>query len=235
MSELSNKQRETLVSLCKMAMVYKLRKIEDLLVACGLQEEGSKIEASKLRKKIAACYVTKTAFEPSINSSFLNAPSFPANRLTDKPMAEGNDANSALEQSLLGDDGNNVSESEISDTILALKGIIEKAAQSFYRMTLTDPESLKIVREGLKIISSRIADIPIDPAIETIDHYLDKYEKQGKEWEKAQKGSPKPNPNPSPNPSPNSNTPPPPGQPGTNMEQSTGDMNDRKNLPPWAQ
>lgn len=68
--------------------------------------------------------------------------------------------------------GNDV-QAAIQTSIMGLKDTVFNLAKSLYGFDLSEEDSMKIVKESLKNMSSKIADIPIDAYVQKIDSYLD--------------------------------------------------------------
>lgn len=172
---LTRSQEQNLIRLAATAARYKLTKVDDLLKLYGVSNSGGKKTRSDALKKSSRDYYlsggrVKTAqqygdeqesYESLVNRpvDFEDTPPLDARQLSE--TADG-DMSAAL-----------------SESIIQLKALLQTLAQVLYGVTTTESQALKLTKETLKIISARIADIPISDAVDAIDRYLDKLEKKG--------------------------------------------------------
>lgn len=66
---------------------------------------------------------------------------------------------------------------EVKQDVITLITIIKELALKFYNLTLSDTEALKIAKENLKDISSRISHIPVEQLTDMIDEHINKIDK----------------------------------------------------------
>lgn len=66
---------------------------------------------------------------------------------------------------------------DVQDNVVSLIQIIKDLSLSFYGLTLSDTEALKIAKENLKDISSRISHIPVEQLTDILDDRINKIDK----------------------------------------------------------
>lgn len=61
----------------------------------------------------------------------------------------------------------------LGNKVLELKKLVQDVATHAWRINLSEPDTMRVVKESLKTISNKVADVPIQGVIDRIDDYLD--------------------------------------------------------------
>jgi len=203
-------QERNLVRLCALAAKYRIYKAEDVMSALGIPELGYRKSRSDAYKKLSENYY-KSVYGRQKTSQFLGETQGEEQEM---PLAQETEDAGGLEDREYAVLHDTTISPALSELIISLKNLIYQLALELYGVNCTEPQLLKMTKETLKIISARIADIPIAGPVDAIDDYLRDLEQQG-----------------------------PPVQPGTKKKQETPkpaepevptqDRNKLKRTPPW--
>lgn len=85
----------------------------------------------------------------------------------------------------------------LSGKLVELESFIKDFGRNAWKMDLSQPDVLRVVKETVKVMSNKVADVPIQAIIDKIDDYLDKVEKAAPDVAKQKSGdagAPKPAP-----------------------------------------
>lgn len=239
MTYLTPDKEAYLAKLGAIAFVYKLKSAEDLMSFYGVPYSQSKKKISDSIKKTAESYVKDPKkFLKKYYSQAYSGYSYGDEYRNRNDYQQDSEyggqydyGGSDLGNRLFGQEQEEGKVSpEVSDLLVQLNSLLKSLSKMLYGIELTEPQSLKVTKETMKIISARIADIPISDAIDAIDRYLDKLEKGS--------GSAQ------------SNVRPPSGSSESVNQESGGEKvvqpsgasevlninnpNEVKNIPPWA-
>lgn len=175
MGTLTLDQERNLVRLCALAAKYRIYKAEDVMSALGIPELGYRKSRSDAYKKLSENYY-KSVYGRQKTSQFLGQTEEEPQEM---PVAqEADDAGGLEDRGYVTLHDTTISPA-LSELIISLKNLIYQLALELYGVNCTEPQLLKMTKETLKIISARIADIPIAAPVDAIDDYLRDLEQQG--------------------------------------------------------
>lgn len=175
MGTLTLDQERNLVRLCALAAKYRIYKAEDVMSALGIPELGYRKSRSDAYKKLSENYY-KSVYGRQKTAQFLGEPQVEEQEM---PVAQETDDTSGLEDRGYAALHDITISPALSEMIVSLKNLIYQLALELYGVNCTETQLLKMTKETLKIISARIADIPIAAPVDAIDDYLRDIEQQG--------------------------------------------------------
>lgn len=146
----------------------------------------------------------------------------------------GQDAGSSSENLKAEVFGNTDGGGTVQDAIMNIYGAVKTLAKALYNIDLTEEDALKIVKEDLKTLSGRIADVPVQSFVDAIDAYKQESKSNaGSEQEAPPGAQPTPPQATPPQPPPPPTTPAPPVEDGGGMPKMGRNMQKDKRTPPW--
>lgn len=81
----------------------------------------------------------------------------------------------------------------LGNKVIELKKLVQDISTHAWRINLSEPDTMRVVKEALKTISNKVADVPIQGVIDRIDDYLDEV---GRSSRSKDSGDKKPKPAP---------------------------------------
>lgn len=65
----------------------------------------------------------------------------------------------------------------LNGKVVELLNLVQDVSRNVYKMNLSQPDQMRVVKESLKTISNKVADVPIQGVIDNIDSYLQRTDK----------------------------------------------------------